>query len=70
MLVGLCAFGLAAHGRYSAIFADAGATITSNVAHIVGPLAHSNAGWHASGNLVDELGGTGMSAEVLKECGK
>ena len=41
MLVGPCGFSVAADGGYSIISGDDGATIVSEVARVVGPLADS-----------------------------
>ena len=44
MLVGPCGFGVATDGGYSTISGDNGATVVSDVARIVGPLADSGGG--------------------------
>jgi hypothetical protein len=49
VLVGLYGFGVATDGGYSTISGDNGATIVSDVAHVVGPLAGSEGVSRAAG---------------------
>ena len=50
MLVGPCGFFVAADGGYSMISGNDGATVVSDVAHVVGPLAGSGEVSRAAGD--------------------
>ena len=56
MLVGPCGFSVAADSRYSTISGNNSATIISDVAHVVGPLA-------GSGGVSRTAGGCGVAPD-------